>query len=132
MRARKGAGPGSVATDLEARKNVGSGNARSFKPQPQNPQAAPKSWRDVLPIHPAADLFPLMPEAELKALAQDDADGNPVLLDGRNRLDALSLLGEEITLDNEFIFERVPGDIDGGIHRVGQYSSPPPHRRAEA
>ena len=30
-------------TDLEARKNVGSGNARSSKPQPQNPQAAPSA-----------------------------------------------------------------------------------------
>jgi len=29
----------------------------------------PKSWRDVLPIHPCADLFPPIPEAELKELA---------------------------------------------------------------
>jgi len=85
-----------------------------------------KSWRDVLPIHPAAELFPLMSPDELHKLAADikghglrhstsiieDADGNVLLLDGRNRLDALALLGEEITLDNSFIFEQVPSDID--------------------
>jgi hypothetical protein len=65
-------------------------------------------WRAHLEVHPAADLFPLMSEAELKELA-DDIKANwintpiviqqrwrgekPLLLDGRNRLDALALLG---------------------------------------
>ena len=31
---------------------------------------ATKSWRDI-PIHPAADLFPLMAPDELKALGED-------------------------------------------------------------
>jgi hypothetical protein len=66
-------------------------------------------WRDVLPIHPATELFPLMGEAELRELAVDieangllervtiiEQDGVPCLLDGRNRLDALELLGREI------------------------------------
>jgi ParB-like chromosome segregation protein Spo0J len=84
------------------------------------------SWRDVLPTHPAADLFPLMSEPERRELAADirthglrapavlqrNQDGVPVLLDGRNRLDALDLLGEEITLDNSIIFNWVPDDID--------------------
>jgi hypothetical protein len=64
-----------------------------------------KSWRDVLPVHPAADLFPLMSPDELKALGEDikkngmqlpvavwAADANSdcyFLLDGRNRLDAM-------------------------------------------
>jgi hypothetical protein len=52
MTARKGAGPESAATDPGAQKNVGSGKPRSSKPQPQNLQAAPKSWRDVLPVQP--------------------------------------------------------------------------------
>jgi protein gp37 len=107
--APKGAGPKSAATDSETRKNVGSGKSRSSKPQPSDPQAAPKSWRDVLPVHPAADLFPLMAPDELKALAEDikKNDGlqvpiilfkeqkhfKPVLLDGRNRLAALELAG---------------------------------------
>lgn len=73
-------------------------------------QAQAASWRDKLPIHPAADLFPLMSEAELKELAEDikahglntdiiiwsdedDEDETEYLLDGRNRLDALALAG---------------------------------------
>jgi hypothetical protein len=63
------------------------------------------NWRKHLPVHPAAELFPLMTEAELKELASDIAknglrapivgwalDGQS-LLDGRNRLDAMALLG---------------------------------------
>jgi ParB-like chromosome segregation protein Spo0J len=67
-----------------------------------------RNWRDVLPIHPAADLFPLVSESELKELAEDirknglqtqivlwsERNDSPrYLLDGRNRLDALALLG---------------------------------------
>ena len=84
------------------------------------------SWRDLLPIHPAAELFPLMSPDELRALADDIKqhglrhpaifieDENRVfaVLDGRNRLDALELLGEEITLTNSSIFEERPSDID--------------------
>jgi hypothetical protein len=71
--------------------------------------AALKSWRDVIKIHPAADVFPSMSQAELKELAADidtnglhnriaiwspsSEDGNYALIDGRSRLDALSLLG---------------------------------------
>jgi ParB-like chromosome segregation protein Spo0J len=65
-------------------------------------------WRDHLDVHPAAELFPLMSEAELQELAEDikknglsapivlwhpDGDGKPSLIDGRNRLDALAPLG---------------------------------------
>jgi len=81
-------------------------------------QAAPKSWRDDIPIHPAADLFPLMSSDELRETSADieknglqlpiaiiekrqpRADGRlcvgdpcvPELLDGRNRLDAIELM----------------------------------------
>ena len=63
------------------------------------------NWRAHLPVHPAADLFPLMSEAELKELAEDiKANGliDPIvtwakddnlLLDGRNRLDAMAHAG---------------------------------------
>lgn len=65
--------------------------------------AQASSWRDVLPVHPAADLFPPMSPDELRELGEDiKAHGlnNPIvlwrapdrthyLLDGRNRLDAI-------------------------------------------
>jgi hypothetical protein len=66
------------------------------------------SWRDTLPVHPAADLFPLMSESELRELGEDikkhglsypvtlwhdKADDKLCLLDGRNRLDAMEKAG---------------------------------------
>ena len=30
-----------------------------------------QSWRDVIPVHPAAGLFPMMAPDELKALGED-------------------------------------------------------------
>jgi hypothetical protein len=74
------------------------------------------TWRDHLKIHPAADVFPLLPKAELEELAASIRKGglqqkvvvyfpdflddrSAVLLDGRNRLDALELLGEEVIKD---------------------------------
>lgn len=69
-------------------------------------QADKKSWRDVLPVHPACELFPPLSPDELQALADDIqanglhstlvlwvGDDTTKLLDGRNRLDALQLLG---------------------------------------
>src|SRR5262245_52028409 len=74
------------------------------KPKP----VAPKSWRDVYRVHRAAETFPMMSPEELKALAADikqngllervviiadDKDESPLILDGRNRLDAMELAG---------------------------------------
>ena len=70
----------------------------------------PKSWRDALPIHPAAELFPLMSESELGELARDikkhalrerpvfydDPELGICVLDGRNRLDAFERIGREV------------------------------------
>lgn len=59
---------------------------------------------ETMPIHPAADLFPMLPASELQALADDiKANGQrePVViwdgsvLDGRNRLAACRLAGVE-------------------------------------
>ena len=64
-----------------------------------------QSWRDTLPIHPAAELFPRMSEAELAALGKDirkhgltssiavwsDGKSPEQLLDGRSRLDAIEI-----------------------------------------
>jgi hypothetical protein len=93
-----------------------------------------KSWRDWLPIHPAAELFPLMDKESLRALADDiektlgrlltpvtiievGRGQHPILIDGRNRLDALELLGREITredLRDSFISSRrvLSGDCE--------------------
>ena len=67
------------------------------------------NWRDHLPIHPAAELFPLMSKAELRELGEDikqngmtipivvgqrdKYDTDFKLWDGRNRLDALEAVG---------------------------------------
>jgi len=63
------------------------------------------SWRDHLKVHPAAELFPLMSEPELRELGEDIKKNgllSPIiigddggLVDGRNRLDAIELLGME-------------------------------------
>jgi hypothetical protein len=66
-----------------------------------------RSWRDHLKIHPAAELFPMMSEPELRDLGEDiKANGMRVsivlykgkLLDGRNRLDAMELVGIKFEL----------------------------------
>jgi hypothetical protein len=72
---------------------------------------AQKTWRDVLPVHPASDLFPMMGDDEINDLAADIekhglhervvlwTDGDAVsLLDGRNRIAALEKLGQTIKL----------------------------------
>lgn len=70
----------------------------------------PIIWRDLYEVHPAADVFPLMSDEELDALAQDIKqnglrqpltyehleDGTYRLLDGRNRAEALERLGREV------------------------------------
>jgi hypothetical protein len=80
--------------------------------------APDRKWRDVLKIHPAADLFPRMSPDELKALGEDikknglreqvkvistwskplngfdpATELTNVLIDGRNRLDAMEAAG---------------------------------------
>jgi hypothetical protein len=75
----------------------------------QEPNSSAKSWRDILPIHPAANLIPPLSSEEFKDLADDikknglqvpvtlftDDNGNRSLLDGRHRLDALELAGRD-------------------------------------
>src|SRR6516165_5463827 len=85
------------------------------------PRDGRPSWRDLIKVHPAADLFPMMPEAELRELGEDikksgltspivlyldpslpiNKHSDPkqyMLLDGRNRLDAMTLVGIEFEL----------------------------------
>jgi hypothetical protein len=72
-------------------------------------EAAPRSWRDILQVHPAAERFPLMNPDELRELGEDigrrgmrnpiviwsadEDDKREFLLDGRNRLDAAAMAG---------------------------------------
>jgi hypothetical protein len=77
-----------------------------------------KSWRDVLTIHPAADMFPLLGPEELKALGEDiranglmmpidlfatELGGPYLVLDGRNRLDAMESIGWRFEYDGRHI-----------------------------
>ncbi|MBY5488686.1 hypothetical protein ELH49_20750 [Rhizobium ruizarguesonis] len=71
--------------------------------------AKTKTWRDEIKVHPAADLFPMMSEPELRELgedikrnglrmpiymwAPDKNSHNYQLVDGRNRLTAMELVG---------------------------------------
>jgi hypothetical protein len=80
---------------------------------------SPKSWRDLLPVHHAADLFPLMSPDELKALGEDikknglqasivlDYPRNGFLIDGRNRLDAMEAVGLPVVRDGKLNRELV-------------------------
>ena len=86
------------------------------------------SWRDHLKVHPAADLFPLMSEDELRELGEDikknglklpilycaapgDENGKPALIDGRNRIAAMELVG--IATVNE---KGIVVDKDGAVY----------------
>jgi ParB-like nuclease domain len=72
------------------------------------------SWRELYPVHPCADVFPMLADAELDELAKNiDKHGlqsrvvlwraNPenryVVLDGRNRLEAWVRLGRAVPSD---------------------------------
>src|SRR5437867_2962004 len=71
-------------------------------------EAKPKSWRDVYKVHPAVDVFPMLSEEELRKLGEDIQKnglretitvyrakdiGTVYLVDGRNRLAAMELVG---------------------------------------
>jgi hypothetical protein len=77
------------------------------------------SWRTFFKVHPAADVFPLMSEDELRALAKDierhglkipvemrrvvesSGEVDDFVIDGRNRLDAMEkVLGWRLVNDN--------------------------------
>jgi hypothetical protein len=75
---------------------------------PIKTESPARKWRDVLPIHPAAELFPRMSPEELKALGEDikknglhvpvalwraDPNAPLQLLDGISRLDAMEMVG---------------------------------------
>ena len=90
------------------RSKAGARRSREASPQisaSQGSGPAPKSWRDVLPVHSAAELFPSMSPDEQRALGEDivkngltspvvlwsDGKSPERLLDGRNRLDGIEI-----------------------------------------
>ena len=100
------------------------------------PQAAPRRpWREVFKVHPAADLFPLMSADELRELADDieenglqspvvmyvDGDDQEWVLDGRNRLDAMALVGVDVCQIDHVHQRHVPDPfayvVSANIHR---------------
>jgi hypothetical protein len=83
------------------------------------------SWRDHIKVHPAADLFPMMSESELRELGEDiKANGllaslvlhNGKLIDGRNRLDAMELVGLKHIRLGDRQYRRIYYGEDGGHH----------------
>src|SRR6516164_9234507 len=83
-----------------------------------------ESWRDYLDIHPEADKFPLLDQERLLRLGNDiktngqrlpariDYNGKPVLVDGRNRLDAREAVGLPIDFSDSATFQKVPAGTD--------------------
>src|SRR5262245_25033423 len=93
-------------------------------------------WRDVYKVHPAADVFPMLPEDELRKLGEDikvnglaepivlwsSRDRSEVfLIDGRNRLAAMELVGMGIQAGAEpwsVSNPAYPGGLEP-IHLIG-------------
>ena len=94
--------PGSAAeieTGLEQSQGMISGAPVQDPPAPTG-----TSWRDDVKAHPAADIFPMMPDAELDVLAKDIAENgllHPIvwfrdqLIDGRNRVAAVARIADK-------------------------------------
>jgi hypothetical protein len=102
---------------------------------PTPPNSTPKSWRDVLPIHPAANLFPLMSSIELREMGEDikengltssivlwsESVNSPIyLLDGRNRLDAIEAAGiADLVYRRKLNLKALHGLVDFSLVRGG-------------
>jgi hypothetical protein len=86
----------------------------------------PENWRSFLAVHPAAKAFPLLSEKELAELAEDiernglradfvlwrpDDKTEPVLIDGRNRLDALDQIGQLDVSQRQLCIKRADGSL---------------------
>jgi hypothetical protein len=84
-------------------------------------------WRDKYKVHPAADVFPMMSDEELKALGENiKSNGLKVptlfwrapnsecgyqLIDGRNRLEAMERAGIEIPVDRFGLPDKYRGSM---------------------
>lgn len=115
--AKRGADIIDAVQQIAAKANLSADACDQAKPAAEAHK--PKSWRDVLKVHPAADMFPMMSPDELVGLGNDIIKNGMVvpvalhrdlprdkakslsdwqLLDGRNRLDALEAVGLTVTV----------------------------------
>jgi hypothetical protein len=143
----KRSGPGARAIAHTARSDdLADQEAPNTAPTPIA-QAPAKSWRDFLHgVHEAAELFPRMPPDELRRLGEDIKKNGlrvPIVLmrwgpsgrwrllvDGRNRLDAMELVGLEVIRDGKLNHALVPISIlDDGINPFEFVISANIHRR---
>jgi ParB-like chromosome segregation protein Spo0J len=97
-------------------------------PNQQKSQAGSK-WREIYRVHPAVDIFLMMPDDELAELGEDiKANGlrEPIklrgdeLLDGRNRLEAAERVGYKLTaadIDHLPAVDPVAFVISANAHR---------------
>lgn len=102
---------------------------------------AAKSWREVLKLHPAAELFPPLSPSELKELGEDiktnglqsppliwvdrvDTGGSRYLLDGRNRLDAMEAVGLPVLNERGGFVQKIEEKfnvVSGHYERDGEW-----------
>jgi hypothetical protein len=99
-------------------------------------KAKPTSdWRSLINIHPAADLFPMMGQDELWVLGEDiKANGllHPIqmlsgaVIDGRNRLDAMELIGLKLRFPKREKENRFESQIwvDGKVIGYCRHNTP--------
>src|SRR5215471_1222259 len=119
------------AADREARgaRSVSASAADHLKRGAASGTGAMPSWRNSpnIAIHPAAEIFPLLPEGELADLARDIKTnrlrekvaviikGNrQLVIDGRNRLDALERAGFCIVDEHGRLLKSVYLDLTKG------------------
>jgi hypothetical protein len=121
------------ASDAAARKADHLGGTIASENIASQSQTQARSWRDVLLIHPACELLPLMSPDEFATLTEDIRKngqlipvtvwkcphGTTMLLDGRHRLDALErIVGTPIVRrDGDALewgahHEHLPSDVD--------------------
>jgi hypothetical protein len=126
---------GAISAD-DLRERNSSGGLKQSKATKLSPDLQIRSWRDIA-VHPAADLFPMMPRDELIALGEDikknglrnrvrvieGPDDELILIDGRNRLEAMELVGilgnieVEVVCQNRLCSDPYDYVISANIHR---------------
>ena len=114
----------------------------------RRPMSEQFNWRKYLRVHPAADKLPMMEETELEELA-DDIKANglrtgitiwgkkpdqpdkelPVLIDGRNRLDAVAQAGMLAVNNQGHLCIRTSDDTGQGLRLIKyNYREGDPHK----